>query len=1497
MKPQSSQFAIKAVCLATLACFAPVGHANPSGGSVVAGSATIEQQGNTLTVTNTPGAIINWSAFSIGKDEITRFVQQSSQSAVLNRVVGQDPSQILGSLQSNGRVFLINPNGIVFGEGARIDTAGLLASTLNLRDEDFSAGKLRLEGAATGTVRNAAHITTPSGGFVYLIAPAVENNGVIVSPNGEILLAAGASVELVDGVDTSLRVKVAAPAGNVLNVGKMIAEQGRIGIFAAAIRQQGLVSANQAELGDGGKVVFRASGNIDLASGSLTRAKGGEVLIDSIGGTSTLGGTIDTASAHGKGGNVRLLGDAVTLQGSALIDARGLNGGGEVLVGGGYQGKDASVHNARTTNMAAGALIDSSATGNGDAGQTILWADDHTNMQGTILAKGGLLGGNGALVEVSGKQTLQYGGTVDTSAANGKMGTLLLDPTDMTVTQCCGPCGVNQLDVSTIEGSATNFILSANNATFNYALNITSGKSLTVDAAGTIDIYSSITSNGALTLNSGSNITVYSAPISATTINMTATQIGFDDSAVNASSKVTLNTPNLLVGGISTITAPTGIHLKSNFINLAPNSINTSSSLVIEPYSSADFTLDATFLAGIAPSSNAALFLKGGNITLANALNWGGDVTIVAGTAFTNSAGSTGLSSTNGRYLVYSYSPSSDVRGVVGGFSKHYNQPFVAGSTPSYASTGNWFFYSYAPTLYVIPTGGTITYGAAIPGTFTLDSAGLIDGDTMANANVTGAPSFQATVSSGTIAQDMMGSPALAVLAATSGSGSLNVGNYSLQYQSGLASSLGYQFSTYTGSLVVNPATISIGSQNYSKVYDGSTIADLSKSLSGVLPGDQVGLSGFANFDNKNVGMGKTITFSGMSLSGTDSGNYILANSSGSVLGDITHALLTLSGIVIDNKVYDGSTKATFSSTGALSGVINGDNVELKTDAAQFADKNVGDGKTVTISNIALGGTDGGNYLLDVKSFIGKANITRAPSVSWVGGASGNWMDPANWAGGAVPDLANVAAVSIPTGTSITFDGGTVDLDSISSSGTISLSGGELKIKGAVSTSGWQQTAGSLSASTLTVTDSFSQTGGTIKAGNLAITQTAGNTVLGNIEVAEAGISSVGDVTQSGSMSVSGLLKVNAANVTLDAANNSFNKVNIASSGSTKLTDTGDLMVEKIIAGSNINLVVTGNLLGEGAGPHLQGVAADLKAANINQLNMAMDQLTFAASGDVKLQNQKALNLMASQAGGSVYVESFGGLTTSGKVVAGTSLDLITHSPMTIGTDGIQAGTVKLKSFSSAGVDDIVINGNIVASVGSCDVESGGGITQNANVQTSGGGIQMAALDGSLLMGSNASSSSNGGSINYSALGDITLALLDAGSGAVALNSTQGGIGSVGTGLNIRSGSLDASAQGAIRLQADTPPDKLKLASTSGLILITDPSGVALPGSTISTGGTTTGPTGVLVQSINNVANQGGLTVADPQDQDAGTPGQQSGSTPTGEQGQDNDKQKKAKKC
>jgi len=305
-------FKRKLAYVAVASCFTAMpAFANPTGAIVVNGQAGFAVQGNALTITNTPSAIINWQQFSIGPGEITRFVQQSASSAVLNRVLGQDPSQILGSLLSNGRVFLVNPNGIVFGQGAVIDVAGLVASTLRLSDGDFLAGKLNFtNGAGAGGIDNQGTITAPNGGNIYLIAPDIRNSGLITSPQGEILLAAGHSVNLMDAANPDVQVTLSAPDTRAVNIGTLMAQSGRIGIYGALIDQQGTANADTAILGANGRIMLRASKDITLEPGSLTTASG-------------LGGGVRD------GGEIRIVADGTLAmrQGSEVHVDGGADGG------------------------------------------------------------------------------------------------------------------------------------------------------------------------------------------------------------------------------------------------------------------------------------------------------------------------------------------------------------------------------------------------------------------------------------------------------------------------------------------------------------------------------------------------------------------------------------------------------------------------------------------------------------------------------------------------------------------------------------------------------------------------------------------------------------------------------------------------------------------------------------------------------------------------------------------------------------------------------------------------------------------------------------------------------------------------------------------------------------------------------------------------------------------------------------------------------------------
>ena len=175
-----------------------VAYTLPVGEQVVNGSAVFsEEMGGSMEIQASDKAIINYDSFNIGKEEKVRFVQPGSDSCVLNRVMGKDPSSILGSLESNGKVFLVNPNGIYFGKEGSVNVGSLVASTLDILDQDFlnDTYQFNLYGSKKSFIENLGTINAPEGAVV-LLAPRIKNEGVINAQAGKVVFASAESVTL-----------------------------------------------------------------------------------------------------------------------------------------------------------------------------------------------------------------------------------------------------------------------------------------------------------------------------------------------------------------------------------------------------------------------------------------------------------------------------------------------------------------------------------------------------------------------------------------------------------------------------------------------------------------------------------------------------------------------------------------------------------------------------------------------------------------------------------------------------------------------------------------------------------------------------------------------------------------------------------------------------------------------------------------------------------------------------------------------------------------------------------------------------------------------------------------------------------------------------------------------------------------------------------------------------------------------------------------------------
>jgi filamentous hemagglutinin family protein len=485
-------------------------HANPQGGEVVGGSASFETAPNKLTIRQTTQkAVIDWRSFDINGNEHTQFIQPNSSSLTVNRIRDTKPSQIDGRLSANGRLVLINPNGVVYGAGAKVDVGGLVTSTADVdTDEVMNSDLIRFTtpGNIDAKIINRGHITAKEAGLIGFVAPQIENHGVIEARLGKVQLASGEKATLDFAGDGLIAVAVDKDTlqQKVINTGRISADGGTIQLAAADARQtvDALISNN-------GTLEARSvgvkNGKIILSAGGAHKtAKAGKSRIEN-------SGKIDVSGKgkYQKGGTVTATADELVQFSGSVIDASGYSGGGTIRLGGEYQG-GGTMQTAMLNLAEAGSVIDASAINRGNGGEIILWADGETGFDGKIRAKGGKTFGNGGFVEVSGAEHLIYNGHVDTSAANGVYGTLLLDPTNITISNAAN---------AAVTGSTT-FTPNADDATSN--LNITTlqntlaSSSVTVSTratgsqAGTITVVDPIawTSSRTLTLSAHSDIII-----------------------------------------------------------------------------------------------------------------------------------------------------------------------------------------------------------------------------------------------------------------------------------------------------------------------------------------------------------------------------------------------------------------------------------------------------------------------------------------------------------------------------------------------------------------------------------------------------------------------------------------------------------------------------------------------------------------------------------------------------------------------------------------------------------------------------------------------------------------------------------------------------------------------------------------------------------------------------------------------------------------------------
>ncbi len=374
------------VFLTTLLAITAV-HANPTGGSVTAGSATISQAPNSTVITQTSQqAILQWNTFNINKGETTRFVQPNSSAVALNRInANQGASTIYGSLQANGEVILINAAGIHFGAGSMVNVGSLIASTSDISNANFLAGNYVFDVPSTirgASVTNAGTIIASNYGLVALLGSNVSNSGTIQAEMGNVVLGTGNTFTLAFDGDQLINFEVdgvAAAGGQISNTGALIADAGKVIITAQAA---------QSVLND----VIDMNG---VEQANSVAQQNGEIILSSNGAINVSGKISAQGTAAGTtGGTIQVTADAIQLN-DASVNASGNAGGGTVT----FSAADASTKSF--VNLSYNTAVQANTLASGTGGTIDVNTANFNLLNSSVSANGAGAGAIGGNIEVA----------------------------------------------------------------------------------------------------------------------------------------------------------------------------------------------------------------------------------------------------------------------------------------------------------------------------------------------------------------------------------------------------------------------------------------------------------------------------------------------------------------------------------------------------------------------------------------------------------------------------------------------------------------------------------------------------------------------------------------------------------------------------------------------------------------------------------------------------------------------------------------------------------------------------------------------------------------------------------------------------------------------------------------------------------------------------------------------------------------------------------------
>jgi len=1400
--------------------------AGPTGGVVVEGQGTISTPatGQTRIDQASNQLHLNWSTFDVAAHESVQFNQPSSSAVAFNRILDQNPSQIFGTIQANGQVVLVNPNGLLIGRTAQLNVGSLVASSLDAISFDAASGRYRFSTArdSTGAVINEGLISAGPGGSVTLLGGRVSNTGTIVADLGTVNLAAGRAATIDLAGDGLLRLEVGSSLGEnadgsadaVHNSGTVQAAGGQVLLTAAAVQDVFTNLVNNTG-------VVRAN-RIDNSGGTI-RLLGPE-------GTVRSSGTLDASAgdATSTGGSVEVLGDRVGLFGAAVVDVSGATGGGQALIGGDFQGKNPDVLNASRTYVGAGASIDADAGTTGDGGRVIVWADEVTRFDGSVTARGGTDSGNGGFAEVSGKQSLVFTGTANLGADQGAKGTLLLDPDDIIIDDSNeAPAAANDhtyaftddpgttgtIGNATIEGlletgdvilQAVDTITQSADADIDVSgVGAANGRGLTLEAGGDITLDGDIIlNNGALTVTttggtaslngvvSGSGVTVTSHD-DLTAINVSAA--GGSVSLESTDGGVAVGT---IVGDNVTVTAGAGSITESGTSSITATDLELSASADIGGLGG---EINTTAESLTAEATNGHIYIQETNdLTLVDVnaggtpfsirINAGGNLTVesVEGTGEVQlGAGGSILDDNNNSTRIIADHLQLTAANSIG------------------AEAGNGQIDTEVASLTATASAGSVTIGE-------------LDGLTLVNVSAAGAGNdVRVTTTSGDITVFTVSAPDEVQLTASAGS-ILDDG-------------------INTNRISATSLTLTAGAIGASGTLDGidtdveSLTANATSGSVFIDEADDIALTSVTASDSINITSGDDMTV--FAVNATNA--VALTSTSGSILDDNANG----------TRIQANSLTLTAGEEIGASGTdAQIDTAVTSLTATAGGSVYVGENNGVALNGVTAGGASG---VIEVTSAAGDITVGAldAQNATTLTASLGSILDDNDNA-----TRIETGTLALNAGAGIGSGVGDGQIDTAATSLSATTGNGSVFIGETDGVTLTNVTAGGAHA--VTVTAGGNITVGTVQAAaSVALTTTSGsiqddNDNLTVIATDALTLSAAGNIGSTGTIEQidTAVASLNATATSGSVYLREQNGLELGTvtaggvSGDVEITSTtGSITVGAVSAVDSVTLTATnGSILDDGLATR---IVADRLALNAGASVGASPTASWIDT-DVD-----SLSVFSGAGSSGVFIDELDGLTVTSVTTTGVLSDISISAggDLSVGTVTTNSGNVELASTAGSILNDgdnttrISANQLTLSATGSIGVGANGPIDTNVDsliASAGAGSVFIRELNG--LMLTNVSAAGAGNDIDITSDGgDITVDTLSA-PDAVSLTATTGSVLDddddttriVASSLSLNAGNAVGTA--AANGQIDATVTSLAANASNGSIFVHEADGVTL---------------------------------------------------------------------